>query len=415
MMNKIKNIFNNIVLGRILVVFIVGLVSRIVIDIIFEINVFVEYNPISLIYYGVMLLFSSVICDLQFINSFNFKLVKEAINMFLENKYSSDNKLVCGDNINKVSTSSVRENQLNYAHNSGDRNKDISRVSSRTSSSRSGSAGVNGLYGENRRVRRPSAGVVGLYGDPNNRELNRVYKENTDVRDQNIARNRPIRKIEISRVEDGRFNSGDRVSGFNTASNTASPRSVNYNNNHLSNVYEGSVNESVRGVDTFVVVDNEGRVIGTRPNPDYVPRELPISLREYSENSYYAGSRESSRYRAPNAPRIPNYATPETMSPLFPSSSRGGSSNGGSSNGGSRYYSSTSSVVDKCWYSIKANTSVRGSYSSSNSDTRRMDHLHEKCKHIADKISNNFNPYNQDNYKDRKGYKKNKGSLWGRK
>jgi hypothetical protein len=54
-MKRVNIIFNSITFRRILVIFTVGLISRILVNLAFDIDVFKEYiNLISLTYYGFM-------------------------------------------------------------------------------------------------------------------------------------------------------------------------------------------------------------------------------------------------------------------------------------------------------------------------------------------------------------------------
>lgn len=86
-MNRVSRFLNGVVFKRILVIFVVGLVSRGVINTVFDINVFKEYHTcISLTYYVFMACFSGFIHELPVIslNVFNYKIVKGAINLFCD-------------------------------------------------------------------------------------------------------------------------------------------------------------------------------------------------------------------------------------------------------------------------------------------------------------------------------------------
>jgi hypothetical protein len=262
------------------------------------------------------------------------------------------------------------------------------------------------LYGESGRSRRPSAGLIGLYGDDSPRSSNRSNNASLcNTRDKNTRR---VNEIVISRVEDGRLN--QRVSGFNTRNRGVS--GVNVDSGNLSSLYEVPSGERLSGVSGFVNVGQNDRgsyeYKGVQENPYYVPRELPISLRDVSEysNENYSGSRERI---TPTAPRPSNLSTPETMSPLFSSSSNSGSreriasrapraSNLStpetmsalfpSSNNSERSYGSRNEAVNRGWGSFYSNSPRAND--SSNSDLERINRLHRKCRDISDGISRDF-------------------------
>src|SRR2546423_12701142 len=88
-MNKIRKFLNSVLFRRILVIFVVGFVSRCIINYVYDVNVFKEYtNVVSIMYYGFMTYF---IYDLPKIslNVFDFKLIKSVIRVFCENYYFS--------------------------------------------------------------------------------------------------------------------------------------------------------------------------------------------------------------------------------------------------------------------------------------------------------------------------------------
>lgn len=130
-MKRVKIILSNVILHRILVIFAVGLVSRSVVNSMFDINVFKEYTDfISLGYYGLMACFSTYVNSLPSINLsvFNLTLVRDSIRSLCESLFSY-NKVPMGMSINNVDKSSGLD-------------KD------------------NSIYC----ARRPSAAIVGLYG-----------------------------------------------------------------------------------------------------------------------------------------------------------------------------------------------------------------------------------------------------------
>ena len=84
-MSRLKSILNSNAFKRMLVIFFVGLVSRSIVNYVYDINVFKEYiNVVSLIYYGFLAGFSGFVYEFPKISSnvFNFKLVRNAIKLF---------------------------------------------------------------------------------------------------------------------------------------------------------------------------------------------------------------------------------------------------------------------------------------------------------------------------------------------
>jgi hypothetical protein len=175
-MNKINNILKSVIFRRILVIFVVGLVSRSLVNLVFDINVFKDYTEaISLIYYGFMACFSGFVQGLPQIsfNVFKFNLVKSAIrnvvsdisSLFSDKMLSNDRMFIDNFNIAKINDNSV------YKQDSSDK----IRYGTNGTINKFKSAGVRGLYGNSNRDivggnlenKFKSAGVRGLYGDFN--------------------------------------------------------------------------------------------------------------------------------------------------------------------------------------------------------------------------------------------------------
>lgn len=166
-MKRIKFMFNSVLLKRMLVIFLVGLVFRILVNLGVEMNIIDNYYYLGIIYYSMSSLLM-VIWELPHINYkvFNVKLVRDSINYYIENRFKSEDKIMCGvefsDKETKSLKSSVSNEHLSYAHNNSG-GKDSNR------SNRAQSAGVGGLYGNGsgngsgNRIRRPSAAIIGLY------------------------------------------------------------------------------------------------------------------------------------------------------------------------------------------------------------------------------------------------------------
>jgi hypothetical protein len=149
-MSRINKFLSSVMFRRIFIIFVVGLVSRLVVNLVFDINVFKDYmSYISLIYYMCMACFVGFVHELPSIsfNVFNFKLVKSAIRSIVEDSsliFSS--KILSNDNmfIDNMKMDKMQQNSVFKQDNS-----------ERTT------------YGRISKFK--SAGVRGLYGDPENR------------------------------------------------------------------------------------------------------------------------------------------------------------------------------------------------------------------------------------------------------
>jgi hypothetical protein len=372
---KFMKMLNSGLFKRILVIFVVGLVSRSIINYAFGVNVFKECAEfISLSYFGYMISFTVVISELPTItiNSLSISSFRSSVRTFYESYYLGVNKMELGEKLGNVSKEEFNKNKLFLTQNTSGKHSSSSRDScGRSYGDRGSSAGVSGLYGHGGgRTRRPSAALAGLYGnngdqgsrvsnnssDTHNFETrNRRYNHVSDIRDRRHhdenVRNRPIR-----RVFTGNEAEYERVSGFNSnTSNNSNNRTgyrddIEYNgrnsNSSVSFEYINSNGVRLNNVETFVTVVPNGRggyvPTGVERNPYYAPSELAISIQGSAAGSVVDQSENLSRVSSvsrentvPRAPRPSNYSTPETMSPLFPSSEASNR----------RYYSSGSSRV----------------------------------------------------------------------
>lgn len=155
---------SGVVFKRILVIFIVGLVSRGVINTVFDTNVFKDYTTcISLMYYVFMACFSGFIHELPSIsfNVLNFKVVKDAIRMFCDSNLLGKNKISLGgdmfsDNNNLSSSKDLSKTSLVCKQDESER--------------------ITEMYNGKKRFK--SAGMRGLYGDPTDRSI--VYRDISD-------------------------------------------------------------------------------------------------------------------------------------------------------------------------------------------------------------------------------------------
>jgi hypothetical protein len=144
------------------VIFLVGLVSIIVINNIYDMNVFKEYNnAISLLYYMFMVGFSWVVSELPKIsfNVFDIKLFRCVVKTICEGYRKSglssyEGKMLLDDSIDGTNLNSVVPESILVL-----KEKD-------------------GKVTSGREKRFKSAGIRGLYGDPNNRGV--VYNNDTN-------------------------------------------------------------------------------------------------------------------------------------------------------------------------------------------------------------------------------------------
>jgi len=192
-----KRIFNPLNISKALIIFIFGLVSRILVNSIYDINVFTEYTEtISLVYYSTMALFVVFINELvtyfnfSFISSFHidslfsFKskinlgslkisTLKKAVSSFLSSR--SDAITLNGVGF-KSTDNSVSNDKLSTVLFNGDKNGKVRESSGRNIKGHSSGAGISGLYptsGTSINNKSNSAGIKALYNENRNNVLPR--------------------------------------------------------------------------------------------------------------------------------------------------------------------------------------------------------------------------------------------------
>jgi hypothetical protein len=150
-MKRVNIIFNSITFRRIVVIFTVGLISRILVNLAFDINVFKEYtNLISLTYYGLIACFVGYLSDVPKIsfNVFDIKWIANAIKSYYENMFLGD-KMKLGDPVtNYKKDFKVRESRdrlFNHRSDGSNKSKELDREYSRVPSRRPAAA-LRGLY-----------------------------------------------------------------------------------------------------------------------------------------------------------------------------------------------------------------------------------------------------------------------------
>lgn len=230
-MNRIKNIFNNVVFRKILVIFFVGLVFRGIINYIYEVGVIRDY--INIIYYISMVWFSGVIYELpsNVLMVFDFKLIKSAIKSFVRGNFIGKMLLLDEISINDKSKDILNDGLVFKQDESG--GKGSYRSGSRVSSHRSdGSAGVKGLYTKGIKGK-SSAGISGLY-DYKEEEIKRSNKH-SKLKDHGrrhkhssgtryLERNLLVSRKDIHEIDGKSIYEKDGVSIYELGQNNSAPK-----------------------------------------------------------------------------------------------------------------------------------------------------------------------------------------------
>jgi DMSO reductase anchor subunit len=117
MMILFNKVLSSVAFRRILVIFFVGLVSRCVVNYVYDINVFKDYtNSLSLIYYAFMALFTGVIYELPKIsfNVFDINLIRVLIKKIVEEGLLVGDKMLLEG---KVSSDKVSSDKVSLGNN----------------------------------------------------------------------------------------------------------------------------------------------------------------------------------------------------------------------------------------------------------------------------------------------------------
>ena len=171
-MNRIniilKRIINSVIFRKILVIFVMGLVSRFVVNGVFDdVNVLKEYTSyILLVYYSIMACFELSIISF---NVLDIKLVKDAIKMFCEGGFLNKDKMLSGDvmsssNMDSNKVFDLPKDNLNYNQRGAASGKIYGRRSS---------AGLKGLYNQDSSNRNGSSSDKSVTPGKNVRRLER--------------------------------------------------------------------------------------------------------------------------------------------------------------------------------------------------------------------------------------------------
>lgn len=125
-MRIMNKIFNSVALRRVLVIFVFGLVTRVLVNHVYDINVFKEYtNVISLTYYGFMAYFSVFICDVSLpkisLNVFNLSIIRDAVRNLIGSDFMGSKMTLGGmeDNPSKVGSREQIDKSLVHLNRRG--------------------------------------------------------------------------------------------------------------------------------------------------------------------------------------------------------------------------------------------------------------------------------------------------------
>jgi len=201
-------------LNKVLIIFLIGLVCRVGLNTIYDIEVFKDFGSfIALVCYGVMVCSSVVVYELPSVNfyCFNLKFITQAIKEWSVNGFNKDKIFMegspdSGDDVKDEKLGNIDKDQKEYNL--------LHRKSSGEHKGKA-SAGVTGLYSNSGSYTgRVSAGVSGLYGE-SSRSSSRpsTSRGYVSVEKEEKVRIRDIRKISANNSE-----VNGRVSGFRSAS-----------------------------------------------------------------------------------------------------------------------------------------------------------------------------------------------------
>lgn len=333
----------NIIFKKIIIIFIIGLISRIIINHIYDINVFKEYtNSVSLFYYTSMIYLTWFISNLPKVSMdvFNFYIIREAIscilsgNSFFEITGYSDIVNSNNDSKPKISNSFFAEKNRERRNGSG-----RSKGSSGKAKSPVVSAGVKGLYGNNIKAGRVdmTPAQKALYNiDDNKRDIKRTRHSNNNK----ITTSSPF-SVAISSPFNPVGSTLDKMDTF-----TVGSRSIQVGLRQSDNHVNSNVSSASSGEHHYFVPGWAGDSLYSTPCP---------SPRDVTRSALYAN--------APNAPKMGNLSTPSTMTPLFDSPRHSTSSNQYVRQDNDQYQSSNRSSLQDQGRSPRENIEENHTYS----------------------------------------------------
>ena len=293
----LKRNINRLTLSKVLVIFVVGLVSRVLVNNFWDVNVFVDYlNTISLTYYGFMSIFVVLVnelysyIDIKIIpkiskDVFNITSIRRAFVSLLSLRERNKVSLISGETSVKGFIGSKESNSSNvlFAGNSSDNNVNRGRGNgegirskgvSGSSKGVSGSGNSKGVSGSLKGVSGSLKGVGGDYID-------------RDYVDKGLRSKKGVSNMR---------------SYYDNTTKSTTPKSntpIVHNSVRSQNVRSGN---SGSYVDSVSVVSDTSRY-------------LYIGYQKSDEGNLGYFSKDNSV----KTPVISRLTTPSTMSPLFPS------------------------------------------------------------------------------------------------
>lgn len=313
----IKSVLGNIVFRRILVIFVIGLVSRILINYVYDVDVFKDFiSSTSLIYYVFITCFVSFVKDFNIIsfNVFNFKIIRSGVVMvcknYISNMWDGDKMFVGMEENSDKDCKDKYINNLFYNQNTDYSGQDSERKYSRSGRNKNSSHGSKSSNG--RSVSGPfskSAGLKGLYSNESSSGSSSVSYNGTS---------RSVKSAGLKGLYSSESSSGIEERSSRRLESRSSGSSVN-----SSNVVQFSRNSNGE----LVITKMPGDKNVTRNNPVSWKNKISSPVSNDSR-SIVIGLEPDSDNVQPRAPRPSNLSTPETMSPLFPSSETRTSSSG---------------------------------------------------------------------------------------
>lgn len=342
----VHRFFNKVNLSKVFIIFTFGLVTRVLVNYFYDVNVFTDYTTyISLSYYTGMAFFISFINDLPKINwnVLNISVVRRAIYSLISIKSEEMTLKNVGF---KSSPNSISNDKLKVSDTlfMGDKNGK-NRGGASEVGHRWPYAGLQGLYG-NRSGTRPqlSAAAQGLYGDRGGTHLHSSstvsqdgkYKSNQENKFKYITEDK--RKIYISKPMNPQGSTLYKMNTFPVGSRSTSigsklPDSLNINaSNRNFNTPSAPLMSNLTTPSTNIPVGY--RSSASSNSTDLAQAELdypnPETLKSRKSRlcspvntvfpPCFQDNSDSTNYVA-NAPLMSRLVTPSTMSPLFPSSS----------------------------------------------------------------------------------------------
>lgn len=360
------NIGKSGLLKKVFLIFLIGLVCRVGLNVIYDIDAFKDFNGFMVfISYSVAIVGSVVVYELPGVNFnvFNVKVIKQAITEWCKDGFNKD-KIMIGEGVdgNSLKQSNDKEGLKQYT---------LQHRNSSGEYKGKTSAAVKGLYGKNTSGK-VSAGISGLYGEssrPSTARSDRTEYIVDKERFEDNVRNRNIKKMSVNSSKEF-----GRVSGFKPA--------VSVESRELRNVYPS--------LGVYEHRDNISKVLSTNQSLN-IERDGPIQfvadvrggfkpVKVYTENGR--------TFRKEMGEAVfPEYSTPSERS--YSSNERSYSSSGG-------FYSSSEAlypnrVENVGWNSIRGSgTTVAPSSVSSSPDVRRMQSLRKTYRDISNDMNVNY-------------------------